>query len=80
MEFEVLSREDCHLCDELEHALLLVVADRATVKKVDIDDDPVLVRRYGLKIPLVFFDGRQVSGYPLDEPKIQSILDSGNGS
>lgn len=80
MEFEVLSREGCHLCDELELALAAVIADRATIKRVDIDEDPLLARRYGLKIPLVFFGGRQVSGFPLDESGIRSILDGANAS
>lgn len=77
MEFELLSREDCHLCDELESALAGVVAGKATIKRVDIDEDPVLARRFGMKIPLVFFAGRQVSGYPLHEPSIRSILETG---
>jgi len=62
------SRAECHLCEELLRALEpLLQAAGAAVRVVDIDRDPELLRRYGLRIPvLAAEDGRELSLFPLD--------------
>jgi hypothetical protein len=44
------SRVDCHLCDQV-----VMMLDRAGIRwrPVDIDGDPELVRRYGIKVPVL---------------------------
>jgi hypothetical protein len=62
----VYSRHDCCLCDE---ALAEIEAARATVpfalEVVDVDQDPVLVQRYGHEVPVVEIDGRKAFKYRL---------------
>lgn len=58
----LFSRADCHLC-ELASAML----DRANIdwRPVDIDEDPELVGKYGLRVPVL---KRPDSGHELDYP------------
>ena len=75
----LLSRENCHLCDRMRAALAPLIADRATLEVVDIDGDPELVERYGLRIPVLVGDGRELSGFPLDTAVVERYLAGGDG-
>lgn len=58
---EVLSREGCALCEEMVAELSVWAAGEGlSLRVTDIDRDPVLERRYGLKVPVLFLDGERV--------------------
>jgi glutaredoxin len=52
------TRVGCHLCEEAERVLR---AQRAAtpfrLELVDVDRDPELARRYGVRVPVVAVDG-----------------------
>jgi len=75
----LFSRENCHLCDRLRAALAPVIADRATLEIVDIDSDPQLVERYGLRIPVLVGGGQELSGFPLNAAALEGYLARGDG-
>jgi glutaredoxin len=58
------TRVGCHLCEEAERVLR---EERAAtpfhLELVDIDRDPELVRRYGVRVPVVAVDGEDVFEY-----------------
>jgi glutaredoxin len=63
------TRAGCHLCEEAER----VLRDEQAVtpfhlELVDIDRDPELVRRYGVRVPVVAVDGEELFEYevPVD--------------
>lgn len=58
----VYSRATCGLCREAE-ALVAREARGAEVLHVDVDDDPALVERYGIRVPVVTVDGIEVATY-----------------
>jgi hypothetical protein len=61
------SREGCCLCDELLLELAPWANERdASIEVRDVDDDPVLKRRFGLKIPVLLVDGEPVAYGRLD--------------
>lgn len=61
-ELLLFTRDGCHLCEQVEHMLQLAgIAWRA----VDIECDPGLEQRYGLRIPVLRHPG---SGRELDFP------------
>lgn len=61
------SREGCGLCDELLAELAPWAAAREQLVEVrDVDADPLLKRRYGLKIPVLLVDGEAVAYGRLD--------------
>lgn len=50
----LLGRAECCLCEEMESALLERYGEAACeLAHVDVDSDPVLRRRYGLRIPVL---------------------------
>jgi len=41
---------------------------------VDVDSDPELQRRYGLKVPVLLWGATPVCHYRLDEPELLRLL------
>jgi len=63
------TRSGCHLCEEAERVLLAEQASTPLeLVTVDVDSDPELVRRYGVRVPVVAVDGAELFEYevPLD--------------
>ena len=66
---KVYTRIGCHLCEEAER---VVRSEQAAggfrLELVDIDRDPELVRRYGVRVPVVAVDGQDLFEYevPVD--------------
>jgi glutaredoxin len=63
------TRVGCHLCEKAER----VLREERTVapfdlELVDIDRDPELARRYGVRVPVVAVDGEELFEYevPVD--------------
>jgi hypothetical protein len=73
-ELVLYSRPDCHLCDVA--ADLLRGLGREW-RSVDIDSDPVLVRRYGIRIPVLeHLPSGQVLFWPFDAARIEDLGNS----
>jgi Glutaredoxin-like domain (DUF836) len=70
------SRAECHLCEELLQALEpLLQQQPATVRIVDIDQNAELVRRYGLRVPVLAGEGgEELSLFPLDVARVKRYL------
>jgi glutaredoxin len=60
VEVVVYTRACCGLCRSAER-LVATEAPRADVTHVDVDDDEELVRRYGVRVPVVVVDGVEVA-------------------
>ena len=70
----VFSREACPLCDEMLAELAHWAESRGVpVQVVDVDTDPVLARRYGLKVPLLDCSGETVCFGRLDLVALEQI-------
>ena len=76
---ELYSRAGCHLCDDLAAELAPVIRGRARLTIVDIDEDAELVRRYGLRIPVLVGEGRELSTFPLDVTAVEAYLKGSDG-
>ena len=60
------TRAGCHLCEEAERVLRAEqVAAGFALELVDIDRDPELARRYGVRVPVVALDGQDLFEYEL---------------
>lgn len=51
-------------------------ARRAEVVHVDVDDDPDLVTRYGVRVPVVLVDGDEVAELELARGVVRSAVRS----
>ena len=53
------TRPGCHLCDELEQEIARTLPRGGySLERVDVDSDRALKKRYGLRIPVLSFDGQ----------------------
>ncbi|GGI05653.1 glutaredoxin family protein [Egicoccus halophilus] len=59
-EVVVYTRAGCGLCRRAEH-LVAREARGAVIRAVDVDTDEDLVRRYGVRVPVVVVDGTEVA-------------------
>ena len=72
----VVSREGCGLCADMLHAL--AEHERAgeipAVTVVDVDTDPGLQRRFGLKVPVLLLNGSVICHYTLNSKELLRLL------
>jgi hypothetical protein len=72
----VLSREGCHLCEDMLHELAGL--ERAQiippVSILDVDSDPELARRFGLKVPVLLLDGSVICHYTLNSNELLRLV------
>ncbi len=54
----LLTREECHLCDDALVVLQSYQYALPAIEVVDIDNDPQLVRQFGQSVPVVEINGR----------------------
>jgi glutaredoxin len=76
------TKVDCPLCDEARDILQRVArAQPVVVEEVDIERDPELVERYGMRIPVVASPATgSETGWPFGAEDVLLILDAGYGS
>ena len=72
----VVSREGCGLCEDMLAGLADLARSYALppVKIVDVDGDEGLVRRYGLKVPVLLLDGSVICHYTLNSNELLRVL------
>ncbi len=72
----LLSRAECELCERLLAELTALAArvPLPPVELVDVDADPLLAQRWGLKVPVLLLEGTRVCGPHLDAPELLRLL------
>lgn len=72
----LLVREDCNLCDHMLADLTQLGASiqLPTLCTQDVDSDPELQRRYGLKVPVLLLDGQLVASVHLNRLELARLL------
>jgi len=74
-EITLYTREGCHLCEEAKAAILTLVSEfGATLREVDIDDDPVLHDRYSNDVPVIFLGSKMMAQHRLDPVQLRRQL------
>ena len=75
IEVTLYTRIGCHLCEEAERVLRQEqAATPFRLELVDIDRDPELVRRYGVRVPVVAVDGEELFEYEVPPDLLQARL------
>lgn len=67
-------RRGCHLCEQMLAALYVAYGDELEVGLVDVDGDPVLKERYGLRVPVLTGGGRELCEARLDEAVVDAYF------
>ncbi len=63
----------CHLCDKAEALLWPLIDSRVHLHKIDIASSDVLIERYGLRIPLLVREGRELA-WPFEQDQLAAFL------
>lgn len=71
----LLSRQYCHLCHEMEAALVpLAVEFGLSVDVLDVDADAELEARFNERVPVLLHEGNELCHYFLDVAKVRDYL------
>ncbi len=71
MQLTVYSRTSCHLCDEMVGGL----RERGLEPEIiDVDRDPELASRYGLRVPVLVIDEEEICHFHLDAARLDRVL------
>ena len=70
----VLGRADCHLCEAMVEELEALVAGRARIELVDIDEDESLMARYLFDIPVLKYGDEELSRHRLDRDRLTEFF------
>ncbi|MHB1541830.1 MAG: glutaredoxin family protein [Steroidobacteraceae bacterium] len=72
----LVSRRDCLLCEEMlaELRALGQSEQLPPIELRDVDEDPVLQRRYGLHVPVLLLAGAVVCRHRLDVAELRRLL------
>jgi len=72
----LLTRPECGLCEQMLHDLETLRATHALpgIELLDVDSDPELQRRYGLKIPVLLLDRVPICSVRLDREELLRVL------
>ena len=78
-ELLLLTRVDCELCEQMLSSLEALGrrVPLPPVRLVDVDGDPQLQRRYGLKIPVLLLEASPICSGRLDENELLAALRGG---
>ena len=61
------TRPGCHLCEEAKAAIAPLLREfGATLREIDIDQDPELKKQYGSDVPVIFIGARKVAKHRVD--------------
>lgn len=75
IELTLLSRNYCHLCQDMEMALQPLVEEfELKINVVDVDADAALEAKYDELIPVLLHGETELCHYFLDEPKTREYL------
>lgn len=75
IDLTLLSRSYCHLCHDMELAVVPVAAEfNVSVTIVDVDANPALVAKYDERVPVLLHGETELCHYFLDEAKIREYL------
>jgi glutaredoxin len=71
----IYTRPGCHLCEEAKSQILAArCADLYELEEINIETDPALVERYGVKIPVITINGVEAFKYNLTSAKFREAL------
>jgi len=67
-------RPGCHLCEQMLAALYVTYGDEIEVSLVNVDSDPGLKDRYGMRIPVLAAGDRVICEARLDEGAVDAYF------
>ena len=76
LEVTLYTRAGCHLCDEAKATMAPLLAQfGATLREVNVDDNPELQALYGNDVPVIFLGPRKAAKHRLDVAQFRRQLE-----
>lgn len=69
LEVVILGKEGCHLCEVVEAEIRSMKEIKAKLTVIDIDRNPALQAKYGLRIPVVTVGGKDIFEAKMMDPE-----------
>ena len=70
----------CHLCEDMETALLVLREEFSfALEVIDVDSNPAHEARYGERVPVLTHGDTELCHYFLDRPAVRRYLSSLSG-
>lgn len=69
-------RRGCHLCEQMLASIYGTYGDEIEIQLVDVDTDPVLKERYGLRIPVLAAGEKVVCEARMDEAALDAYFNA----
>lgn len=74
-QFQLYVRSGCHLCEAMEEELSTFIASgEIQVERIYIDNDAMLNKLYGERIPVLTYNKKLICEYFLDPDKLNRVL------
>lgn len=70
----IYTRRDCSLCETMAAGVRAALGPAAPLAMVEIDDDPVLLKRFGVDVPVLCLDDEVVCKHFLDADRLRAAL------
>jgi len=78
--YELVTRDGCHLCDEMARVLDAVLPRFGlSYASLDVDADPDLRERFGDVVPVLLRDGMPVAKVRVGERELERIVRRSRG-
>jgi hypothetical protein len=75
----IVTRQGCHLCEEMELTVRRVLGEAHPVELLDLDEagavDPALRARWTTLVPVLLLDGAEVAHWSVDEESLRRLLE-----
>lgn len=70
------SRPGCHLCEEAKAAIAPLLREfGAVLREVNIDEDSILMERYGWDVPVIFIGAHKAAKHRVDVAQFRQQLE-----
>jgi glutaredoxin len=71
----LITRVDCHLCEQAEQALTRLRAELGFgFERLDVDADPQRRAEYSDRVPVVLIDGREHGYWRVEEARFRAAV------
>jgi glutaredoxin len=71
----LITRDDCHLCDEADATLQRLAAELGfALHRLDVEADPARRDEYSDRVPVILVDGREHGYWRVEEARLRRAL------
>ncbi len=75
-ELTLYTSAGCHLCEEARAALEPLLHEFClTLREVNVNDDPLLLERYGREVPVIFLGARKAAKHQVDVAQLRRKIE-----